>query len=536
MPLPKQDRTLWLADQLRQSRNQNSGPVLPPTSFIEFAQACGVHLSDGQKVLCSVAFDGAEPRDFTGDLGAVAGQLFGGVATIAPSARGVLAAVCGARGGKTYLLVALRLVYGMLTRDLSSLARGQRAVALVIAPNDKLRQEAINYALGAIANSPWREWLVLPKGATPDDIVSSFAIARPDGKRVTFEGGVATRGGYGGRGRSFTDAALDECAFFRDSTYAVSDQEVYRAVAARVLPGGQVILASTPWAKSGLLYDMFSANDNKHETAIAVRAPTLLLNPQEWVQEIVRREMARDADNANREYGAQFMTAGSLACFDPDLLQRNVVDWYKPEPGDVLKAGMDLGFRSDSSALCIVLLRKGIIYPVFSLELRPEEGKPLSPEQTIATFSGHLKEYGIPFAMGDGHYRETAQENLAKYGLGFIDAPTSPAEAYVRTRNLLKDDRLRLPNEPRLLQQAKEVQAVPLSGGGLSIHHPRWRSGGHGDLCAAWVLACYQLGGVTVPPPKPELGTAEYERQEQERRLKERSQKAKGDKWWRPAA
>lgn len=277
---------------------------------------------------------------------------------------------------------------------------------------------------------------------------------------------------------------------------------------------------------------MFSANDNKHETAIAVRAPTLLLNPQEWVQEIVRREMGRDADNANREYGAQFMTAGSLACFDPDLLQRNVVDWYKPQPGDVLKAGMDLGFRSDSSALCIVLLRDGIIYPVLVLELRPEEGKPLSPESTIKTFSDHLKEHGIPFAMGDGHYKETATENLAKYGLGFIDAPTSPAEAYVRTRNLLKDDRLRLPNEPRLLQQAKEVQAVPLSGGGLSIHHPRWRSGGHGDICSAWVLACFQAGGVTVPPPKPEMGSAEYERQEQEKRIKARQLAAEKAKRW----
>lgn len=138
--------------------------------------------------------------------------------------------------------------------------------------------------------------------------------------------------------------------------------------------------------------------------------------------------------------------------------------------------------------------------------------------------------------MGDGHYKETATENLAKHGLGFLDAPTSPAEAYVRTRNLLKDDRLKLPDDPRLLQQAKEVQAVPLSGGGLSIHHPRWRSGGHGDVCSAWVLACFQLGGVTVPEPEPEVGSVEHERREQEKRLRDRDKRAKGDKWWRRAA
>ena len=214
--------------------------------------------------------------------------------------------------------------------------------------------------------------------------------------------------------------------FLRDSTYAVSDQEVYRAVAARVLPGGQVILASTPWAKSGLLYDMFSANDNKHETAIAVRAPHAAPEPAGWVQEIVmRREMARDADNANREYGAQFMTAGSSRCFDPDLrrqrgrlVQARV--WRRAEGryGPRVQVGQ---WRP-----CIVLLRKGIIYPVFSLELRPEEGKPLSPEQTIATFSGPPLGIQHPLLRWETATRETAQRTWRKLWSGLIgDAPTS---------------------------------------------------------------------------------------------------------------
>lgn len=455
--------------------------------------------------------------------------MFGGPSAIRESARGVVVVVCGARGGKTYLFISLRLLWGALTRDLSSLAHGQRAVALVIAPNDKLRQEAINYALGAMAKSPWRDWLVLPKGATPDDVVSSFGIRRPDGHVVTFEAGVATKGGYGGRGRSLTDAALDECAFFRDSTYAVNDEEIFRAVSARVLPGGQTILASTPWAKSGLLYDQYSKNAGKHETAIAIHAATLDLNPQPWVKVIVEREMQRDPENAAREFGAQFMTAGSTACFDPDQLRGAMAtEWATPQPGDVLRAGMDLGFRSDSSALVIVLMRGGVIMPVFVLELRPEDGKPLSPEQTIQTFAAELKARGLPYAMGDGHYKETATENLAKYGLGFIDAPTQPAEAYVRTRNLLRDGKLQVPNEPRLVQQALETQAVPLSGGGVSIVHPRWRSGGHGDVCAAWVLACYQAGGIVVQEPPPAVNTEAWWQKERERMRKEAMARNKG--------
>ncbi len=282
-----------------------------PHAFLGFCAWLGVDLTEGQAEFARVAFDGGSP------VGAADGaSLFGGITEVPLGARGVVAAVCGARAGKSYVIVALRLVFGMLVRDLSSMAPGQRAVALIVAPNDKLRTEVLNYAIGAIRSKPELEAMLVGEPRADD-----FSLRRPDGNVVAFETGVATRGGYGARGRSLTDFALDESAFFRDASYKVNDQEIFRAGAARVLPGGQTIVASTPWAQAGLLYELWRDNYGKPKDALVAHAPTLLLHDSEMTRGIVDRERRRDPDNARREFDAEFMVGGTTVFFDVSLIE-----------------------------------------------------------------------------------------------------------------------------------------------------------------------------------------------------------------------
>jgi hypothetical protein len=511
------------------------GRIDVPPTFIAFCTWIGVELTAAQAVLCRLAYDG-ERLEALDDAGReLAGRIFGALGPVPRSALAVVAAVCGARGGKSYVLVALRLVWGALVRDLSTLAPGQRAVALVIGPNDKLRQEVINYALGAMRSKPeLRTMLVLPRGTTDDDVVSSFGIRRPDGHIVTFEGGVATRGGYGGRGRSLTDAALDETAFFRDAAYKVNDEEIFKAVTPRVLPGGQTLVTSTPWAETGLLYDLWKRNHGHPVDALVAHAPTILMRPS--AADIVERETLRDPDNAEREYGAKFMSAGSLQFFDGGSIDAAIddtlADGRTAQPGDVVAAGLDMGLRSDSSALVIVHRGGRTLTVADVLELRPEEGQALKPSETVKKFAARMRACGASYAMGDQHYRESVVEYLAEEGLAFADAPGVPADAYVRARTLLRDGRVKLPRNERLLRQLREVQARPTSGGGLSISHPRWRAGGHGDICQALVLALYQLGGDEVKAPEAEMGTAAWEDAQRAERRKA-ALAAQEREWWK---
>lgn len=515
-PMAALDRALKLRsrrDEIRSrltSTSTRSSPVIPATCEA-FCAWIGVTLSPVQRAIVRVAYDRCEPTEEDVDaLEHVAPAL---LLDVPEAARNVVAAVCGARGGKSYVLVALRLVHGLLTRDLSSVAPGQRAVALVVAPNEDLRQEVVSYALGAMRSRPdLASMLRLPRGAKPEDTVSEFDVRRADGRVVGFVGAVATRGGYGGRGRSLTDAALDESAFFRDKSSVVNDADIFGAVTARVLPGGQTIVASTPWAKSGLLYELHERNKEHAVDCIAIHAPTLALNPSPWTTALVERERARDPDNARREFDAVFPSSGTLAFFDADLVDRCLVDevpaWTH---GDELTAGADFGFRSDSSALVLAWRRGAAVYVGAPLELRPQPGAPLKPSETVRAFTEAIAGR-CGYLMADGHYREAIAEHLG--GLSYAPAPTQVAEPYVRLRTLMREGSVRIVRHARLVQQLREVTSRPLPGGGVSIVHPRWRTGGHGDLVAALVLATWQQTGQAVEdaPKDPEVSAFDARR------------------------
>lgn len=504
-----------------------------PLAFLAFCAWLGVVLTAGQAEFARVAYDAGLPE---GTLGQ---RLFGFVGEVQVAARSVVTAVCGARGGKSYVVVALRLVHGMLVRDLRSLAPGQRAVALIVAPNDKLRREVLNYARGAVRSKPELEAMVV------EDSAEGFGMKRPDGHVVRFETGVATAGGYGARGRALTDFALDECAFFRDNSFKVNDEEIFRAGSARVLPGGQTIVASTPWAEAGLLYNLHKRNFGKPQDAIVAHAPTLVLHDSEMTRTIVERERSRDPDNAKREFDAQFMTGGTTVFFESSSIDAALTDdAFAPEPHDMIAAGGDFGFRSDSSALLLVAMRGGTVHVFDGAEERPTEGVPLKPSKTVAAFAKTIAGR-CSYLMADGHYREAISEHLEAQGLAYIPAPAQPAETYVRARMLLREGRVKIHGlhfRDRLVQQMREVHGKPTSGGGMSIVHPRWATGGHGDLVAALVLAVWQVTGDAVPaePPTPE----EQRREARAQRFREEEERphwqARGgsvnDRYWRRGA
>jgi hypothetical protein len=447
-------------------------------------------------------------------------------------ARGCLAAVCGARAGKSYFLIALRLVWGMLVRDLRSVAPGQRAVALIIAPNDKLRREVANYARGAVRSKPELDALVC------DDTSDGFGLRRPDGHVVRFETGVATAGGYGARGRSLTDFALDESAFFRDSTFKVNDQEIFRAGAARVLPGGQTIVASTPWATAGLLYELYKRNWASPKDALVAHAPTLLMHDSEMTRAIVERARANDPENARREFDAEFMTSGTSVFFEASTLESATVDEpFTLQPADQVAAGGDLAFRGDSSALVMVARRGEFIHVFDGVECRPTENAPLSLEQTFAAFRAKLSENRCGYLLADQHYRDAMSEALARYDIAVAPSQGTPADRYVRARTLLRSGRVRIHGvefRERLLRQLREVQGRPTSGGGMSIQHPRWATGGHGDLADALVLALWQVGGDVIPAAAPIEGTRESEEAAQEaRRVQMLATRERSNTEWR---
>jgi len=299
---------------------------------------------------------------------------------------------------------------------------------------------------------------------------------------------------------------LDESAFFRDEDYAVNDGELFKAVAPRILPGGQTILASTPWAEGqGLLYDLFQANFGAPRTALAAHAPTLLLRDDERTRAIVERERERDPDNAAREFDA-VSCRGLRPVLRPTAIDAAIDSSLRiplpHAPGDATTAGADFGFRSDSSALAVTRF-DGELYRLADLvELRPARGRPLAPSAVVASFADTTRRYGVPAVIADRHYEEAIREHLATHGLRLTPAPMVSAQdrdVHEGARVAPRGTR-RLPEHPRLVAQLKAIVSRPTPGGGLTISSPRRAGGGHGDLVSALVLALAALPGTHVPP------------------------------------
>lgn len=465
--------------------------------FVAFVElVVGLVLTPAQRVLCMVAFDGVEPGDLTGDERELARKLFGPVDTVSPVAREVVVAVCGARSGKSYVLIALRLLYGALTRCLATLAPGELAAAIIVAPDLRLARQALRFALGAAKSVPSIAACIESEGA------DGFVIRRPDGRAVSLECLPANRGGSATRGRSLTDAALEESCFMRDADFVVNDSDVFNAVAPRIMRGGQVVIASTPWAEGvGLTSQLFAANFGNPQTALIAHAPTSVMRDDERTRAQVERERLRDPDNARREFDAEFMPAGTDAWFDPSAIDsssgaelRRVV---YPHFGMTRAIGIDLGFKSDSSALVVCQSDGHRISVAEVLELRPQKGAPLVPSEVARAFAEVAFRFRCPMLVADSWCAEPMREHFRDHGLKLHPAPeglTGKIETYTLARAALHEGRVLLPQHQRLLGQLRAVQRRPTSGGGVSITSPRrGTGGGHGDLVSALVLALWAL-------------------------------------------
>lgn len=532
-----------LAEALRRSGSQWEIPGL----FTEFVEWLGITPTLAQRVVLLVCYDGLDPCDLVGEEREMARKLFGDVETVPNSARQTIVHVCGRRGGKSYLFEALPLVYSMFQVPLFEVAPGQIPVALVVSPNDELRQEVINYAIGAIRSHPQlRTTLVLPRGREDAPVVSEFMVRRPgSGELVAMRGAVATEGGYGGRGKSLVALALDEVAFFRTGANKVNDKDIFEGAMPGLLPGAWCILGSTPWAQAGLLWELFERNHGHPDDALVSHAPTQLLRPV--LAEEVEADRLKDPERVSRERDATFMGFGTTQFFASSLVD-SLFSKDAPYPLTALAgcksaAAADLGFRSDSSALVgtIRLPADPRIRVAKIIERRPLPGMPLKPSETAEEFHREALKLGCTYIMADWHYIESLRENSLT---GKVQAaPSNPGEVYVAARTLMREGNLVLPHPDtqtgevrmtllRLKAQLLEVQGRPVPGGGMSIVMPRWRTGGHGDLASALVLATYQMGGQLVKKPKAKDGSPEWEREQLDKR-KQKARERNATKWYR---
>ena len=515
----------WLIDDVRgvpvRPRDADVGE---PMLYTEFVAELGFRLDPGQRVFARVCFDGVDPVDLPPDERELARVMFGPIDRFNAVQRAVVLGVCGGRAGKTRMF-AMRVLHLALIVPLPDLAPGEIASAPLIAPDTDLATQPLDYIKGACWHRDILPLVVNRRHLSTES--EGVDLRRDDGKVVEIVCRAASARGRTGRGRTLVCGYLDEVAIMYDRNYKVCDDEVYKAVRPRVVPGGQTLLGTTPWTQTGLAYELFAANHGAPSvagldtparlegTALVAHAPTLTLRDNADIRAMVASESTRDPENAAREFGAQFMGAGAETFFEAACIKA-AVDYdlpaeTMPTPGSETTAGADLGFSNNSSSLAIAHRTPDESIEVgFLREWKPEPGKPLKPSAVCKEMAIDLRRHGATVVMSDAHYRETFVEHMTDAGLGFLDAPTVPAEAYIRARTLMREGRVKMPEHARLIRMMRETIGKKTAGGGVQINKPRWKTGEHADLLDAFVLALYQVAGELVRAEAPKPGTREY--------------------------
>lgn len=479
-------------------------------SYLQFAEALELELTPAQREFARVAFDGGVPCPCE-----ICRELWGTWDKATNVARWVVAAVCGRGSGKS-LLGGSRILHLAMTVDISKLAEREKALCPVIAPRLEEAQQVVRFSLG------FAERCGLDISQRTAGGEQGFSIRRENGQLVRIQARAATARGIAGRGYSIVGAILDEAAFFRDALSKVNDIEIFSAIKPRLMKGGQIVLLSSPWSESGLLYDLWRRNFGKPIDALVAHAPTSLMRTDDPERILaIEADRAIDPEKAAREYDAKFMTANVKAFFDPRSIAAAFVPQVPRQDRATRAVGGDFAFKSNSSAFAAaqaVRVEDGVSYEITDLvEYRPS-GEALKPSVICKDAADFAKLHGTDEIIADGHHRESVAEHLWTNGISHILAPSGAvgkAEVYQIARQLLHEGLVKIPEEIRgsqalaekLKQQLRETTYRALAGGNVSIDHPLWRTGEHGDLVSALVLALWRAYKLGAPEPEKQRRT-----------------------------
>jgi hypothetical protein len=389
--------------------------------------------------------------------------------------------VIGRRGGKSRALALIACYLAVVIDHTPHLVPGETPVIAVIAADRKQARIILNYIVGTLRHVPALAALIQDEGA------ESVQLSN----RVSIE--VQTGSIGAPRGRTYISVLADEIAFWStDGDSASPDVEIINAVRPGLtsIPYSLLLIASSPYAKRGVLYTNYSKYFGKDDAKMLVWQGTTEEMNSTLIGDPLIEEMYReDPERASAEHGAlfrsdivQFITREAVE----DCLSRGIKE-LPPFPGMAAVGFVDpSGGSADSMTLGIAYMAEdGTAMLAAVREVVP----PFSPDDVAKEFATLLKSYGITRVTGDAYSGEWCRERLAVHGIGYDVSKKSKSVIYTEFLPALNGKRVRLLDIPRLIGQAVGLERRTSRGGRDSVDHA---PGGRDDVINAAAGALVQ--------------------------------------------
>ena len=364
-------------------------------------------------------------------------------------------AVIGRRGGKSRAMATLACyIAGFCDHPL---VRGERGIVLCIAPDQRQAMITLDYATAAFEASPILGQLIANK--TQDTLELT--------NRITIEVRAASFRRL--RGPTYVAVIADEAAFWHsDEAVANPDVEIINAVRPGLATtGGPLIIASSPYARKGILWDAF----RKHygpvgdPLILVAKGTSRELNPS-LQQRVIDRALERDLAAASAEYLAEFRTdiesfvlrEAVQACVTQAVLERPA------QPGCHYFGFCDpSGGSSDEMTLAIA--HHDYAKDTVAIDCLRGFKPPFSPEAVVQEFASTLKSYHVSTIVGDRYAGEWPREQFAKFGIKYEPSAKTKSELYTDLLPLINSTRIELLDHPKMISQLCSLERRTARGG-----------------------------------------------------------------------
>jgi hypothetical protein len=402
--------------------------------------------------------------------------------------------VIGRRGGKSRAMATLAAYVAALCQH--NLVRGERGILLVIAPDQRQAGIVLAYTEAAFEQSPILKQLIANRTSDTLELTTgvNIEVRAASFRRL--------------RGPTYIAVIADEAAFwYSDEFSANADAEILNSVRPGLATtGGPLIVASSPYAKKGVLWELHRKHYGPQgdPLILVAQGTSRDFNPS-LPQSVVDRALERDRVANTAEYLAQFR-ADIETFVSYEIVQACVGDHVEMAPlkENSYSAFCDpSGGSADSFTLAISHKDGERIFIDAIREVRPQ----FSPEAVIDDFAALLKTYRISRVIGDRYAGEFPRELFRKRGIEYQCSEQPKSDLFRDLLPLLNAGRIVLPKSDRLVNQLCQLERRVARSGKDSITHP---DGQHDDVAnaVAGAAALSKSGtygwtdeAIGIPPP-----------------------------------
>jgi len=386
------------------------------------------------------------------------------------------ALVIGRRGGKSKAMSALGSYLAAFGEP--KLVRGERGVVLLIAPDQRQAKIVLDYCEGTLSESRILKQLIANRNADTLELTN----------RVSIEVRAASFRRL--RGMTLIAAICDEAAFWHSDEFRANpDVEIVNAVRPSLLTtGGPLIIASSPYAKRGVLWSTFKNHYGPEgdPLILVARGATRDLNPS-LPQSVIDREYEKDPARAAGEYGANFRT--DIESFIARELVETCVDVgvheRPPMSGTTYFSFTDPSGGVRDPMTCAIAHMDDDFVVVDAVREIPA---PLDPDTAVDEFAALFKRYGINSTYGDRFGAEWTYGAFRKRGITYLQSELARSGLYLNLLPHITTKKLRLVDNARAVSQIANLERRTHRGTKDTIDHP---DGAHDDLANAIAGAVY---------------------------------------------